>query len=153
MSTHNSLPPNSLPAAGLVSTLTDAERGELCFYGEFITHEKGDTVVEQGVSQAFLHLVLEGELRVFVKSEEAIVPLGYIQAGEGVGEMSLLEPVDASAMVMANATTKAWAISRSRFEEFTTAHPLAAAKFLKAIAIQLGRRLRKGSERLLNAES
>ena len=110
-------------------------------------------MVEQGVSQAFLHLVLEGELRVFVKSEDAIVPLGYIQAGEGVGEMSLLEPVDASAMVMANATTKAWAISRSRFEEFTTAHPLAAAKFLKAIAIQLGRRLRKGSERLLNAES
>lgn len=152
MNSHDPLLTNTLPAAGLASGLTAQERSELCLYGEFITHEKGDTVVEQGVSQAFLHLVLEGELRVILKSDEAIVPLGYIQAGEGVGEMSLLEPVDASATVLANATTKAWAISRTRFGEFTTDHPAAAAKFLKAIALQLGRRLRKGSERLLTAE-
>lgn len=148
----STLPPDTLPAAGLVADLTSAERGELCHYGEFIDHEKNDVLVEQGVAQAFLHLVLEGELRVLLKSEEAIVPLGYVQAGECVGEMSLLEPVDASATVMANASTRVWAINRPRFEEFTAAHPATAAKLLKAIAIQLGRRLRKGSARLLDAE-
>ena len=145
--------PDQLPAAGIVASLSPSERGELCSYGEFITHPKGDTVVEQGLTQAFLHLVLEGELRVILKSDEAILPLGYVQAGECVGEMSLLEPVDASATVLANSTSKVWAISRARFEEFTDVNPAVAAKLLKAIAIQLGSRLRKGSERLLDAES
>lgn len=152
MSTSDPLSSQTLPAIGLAAELSSVERGQLCLYGEFVNHGKGDVVVEQSVPQGFLHLVLSGELRVFVKSDGAILPLGYIQAGASVGEMSLLEPIDASATVTANAPTKAWAISRLRFEEFTKDHPAAAAKFLKAIAIQLGRRLRKGSERLLTAE-
>ena len=153
MSNPLTLPPNSLPALGLVATLTTAERAELCVYGEFITHEKGGAVVEQGLPQAFLHLVLAGELRVFITSEDAIIPLGYMEAGEAVGEMTLLEPVNASASVVANATTQAWCINRTRFEEFTAAYPAIAVKVLKAIAIQLAGRLRKGSERLIEAET
>lgn len=145
--------PTSLPAIGIVSDLTDAERADLWYYGELITHQKGDVVVEQGVTQAFLHLVLEGEFRIVVKSEESIVPLGYPQAGECVGELSLLEPVEASATVLANATTHDWCISRERFDEYTHAHPVSAIKLLKAIAILIGSRLRKGSERLLTAEA
>ena len=153
MSNPLTLPPNSLPALGLVAKLTTAERAELCVYGEFITHEKGGAVVEQGLPQAFLHLVLAGELRVFITSEDAIIPLGYMEAGEAVGEMTLLEPVNASASVVANATTQAWCINRTRFEEFTAAYPAIAVKVLKAIAIQLAGRLRKGSERLIEAET
>ncbi len=138
---------------GLVANLTIAERSELCVYGEFITHDKGETVVEQGLAQSFLHLVLDGELRVFVAGEEAIIPLGYVEAGECVGEMTLLEPIESSANVLANAVTQVWCISRSRFDEFTATHPAIAAKFLKAIAIQLAQRLRKGSERLIEAEA
>lgn len=141
-----------LPAVGVASTLSDEERKTLCYYGEFVEHGKNDTVVEQDLPQSFLHLVLAGELRVSVKSEEAIVPLGYVERGECVGELSLLEPVDASATVQANAPTKTWCINRDQFEKFTTEHPAAAAKFLKALAIMLGRRLRKGSQRLLDAE-
>jgi CRP/FNR family transcriptional regulator, cyclic AMP receptor protein len=151
MNTTASLPPNVLPPIGIVEFLEPAERAELCYFGEFVNHEKGDVVVEQGLPQAFLHLVISGELRVFVKSEEAIVPLGYTQAGECVGEMSLLEPIEASATVQANAPTYVWAINRNRFDEFMAAYPAVAAKLLKAIAISLGRRLRKGAERLLNA--
>ncbi len=153
MSNTPNLPPNSLPAIGLVATLTALERAELCIYGEFITHEKGGTVVEQGLPQSFLHLVISGEFRVFVTSEDAIIPLGYMEAGEAVGEMTLLEPVNASASVVANATTQAWCINRTRFEEFTSAQPAIAVKVLKAIAIQLAQRLRKGSERLIEAET
>jgi CRP-like cAMP-binding protein len=153
MSTSTPLPTNSLPAVGLVANLSADERAELRVYGEFITHEKGDTVVEQGLPQAFLHLILDGELRIFIKSEDAVIPLGYAETGEAVGEMTLLEPIDSSAMVVANATTHVWCINRTRFEEFTTVQPAIAAKFLKAIAIQLAHRLRKGSERLIEAES
>jgi CRP-like cAMP-binding protein len=110
-------------------------------------------VVEQGLPQAFLHLVLDGEFRIFVKSDDAILPLGYAKAGDAVGEMSLLEPIDASAMVVAHSTSHDWCINRARFDEFAAAHPIIAVKVLKAVAIQLGQRLRKGSERLIEAES
>jgi len=141
-----------LPAVGIAASLTSEERSALCYYGEFVDHAKNAAVVEQGLPQAFLHLILEGELRVSVKSEEAIVPLGYVERGECVGELSLLEPVNASATVQANAPTRTWCISREQFDKFTKEHPVAAVKLIKAIAIVLGRRLRKGSQRLLDAE-
>ncbi len=137
---------------GLVAGLSPDERKALAYFGEVLTHRKGDALVEQGLPQSYLHLVLDGELRVSVASDEAILPLAYIQPGECVGEMSLLEPVDASASVVANAISKTWAISREQFDSFTEQHPAASNKFLKAIAIQLAHRLRKGSQRLLHAE-
>jgi CRP-like cAMP-binding protein len=132
--------------------MTPDERATLCSYGEFIDHHKGDHLVEQGLPQSYLHLLVDGELRVVLRSEEAVVPLAYVQPGESVGEMSLLEPVDASASVLANANSRTWCMSRDQFDHFTTEHPVAANKLLKSIAIQVARRLRKGSERLLAAE-
>ncbi|MBP7948940.1 MAG: cyclic nucleotide-binding domain-containing protein [Verrucomicrobiales bacterium] len=142
-----------LPAVGIAASLNSEERNALCYFGEFVDHAKNAALVEQGLPQAFMHLVLEGELRVSVKSEEAIVPLGYVERGECVGELSLLEPVDASATVQANAPTRTWCISREQFDKFLEEQPVAGVKLLKAIAILLGNRLRKGSQRLLNAEA
>jgi CRP-like cAMP-binding protein len=141
-----------LPEAGVVASLSTGERAILHPYGDVIHHEKGGLVVEQGVVQSFLHLVLEGELQVKVRSEEAIVPLGYVQAGQCVGEMSLLEPAEASAFVSATAPTTVWCISRLKFDKFVEEHPRIACKLLKSIAMLLADRLRKGSQRLLDAE-
>jgi CRP/FNR family transcriptional regulator, cyclic AMP receptor protein len=141
----------TLPAEGLLESLSEAERANLQSYGDFIHHDKGGIVVEQGIQQSFLHLVAEGELEVRLLGPEAIVPLGYVTQGACVGEMSLLEPVEASAQVSATAPTNVWALSRSRFDQFLGEHPEAGCKLLKAVATLLAKRLRKGSERLLHA--
>jgi CRP-like cAMP-binding protein len=149
MSTHSS---TTLPNQGLLSTLSDQERAVLQIYGETVHHDKGDSVVEQGIQQSFMHLVVSGELQVKLQGPEAIVPLGYVSPGGCVGEMSLLDPVEASAHVVATSPTNVWALSRVKFDEFTAEHPVAACKFLKAVASLLASRLRKGSQRLLEAQ-
>jgi CRP/FNR family transcriptional regulator, cyclic AMP receptor protein len=142
----------NLPAEGLLEDLSAEERTTLQNYGDIVHHDKGDSVVEQGVAQSFLHLVVSGELQVKLHSPEAIIPLGYVDVGGCVGEMSLLEPVEASAQVAATAPTNVWALSRSRFDQFLAENPIAGCKLLKSIATLLARRLRKGSQRLLDAQ-
>ncbi len=142
---------NTLPPVGLAAGLADAERARLWTFGDVISHDRGDALVKQGQPQGFLHVVLEGELRVHVTSEEALVTLGYVEPGESVGEMGLLEDVEAGATVVANSPSQTWAISRERFDAFVAAYPAVAVKFLREIAILLARRLRKGSERLLDS--
>ena len=144
---------NALPASGMLGGLSDAERDTLRDFGDFVDHRKGDVLVEQGKPQAFLHLVLEGELRVSVASPEQIVTLGYVQSGECVGEMTLLEVANASATVVANTNCRVWAMNRAAFERFCEQHPRAAVSVVKAVAIVLSHRLRNSSQRLLSSES
>jgi CRP-like cAMP-binding protein len=110
---------------------------------------KGEVLIEQGQPQACLHLVLEGELKIQVASKETLVTLGYAQVGGCVGEMSLLEPTTASATVLASANSRLWYLNYENFNHFVARHPAAGAAMLRAIALVLAGRLRKGSERLL----
>ena len=144
---------NSLPSNGMLEGMTEVERDTLRDFGDFVDHRKGDVLVEQGKPQAFLHLVLEGELRVSVSSPEQIVTLGYVQPGECVGEMTLLEVANASATVVANTNCRVWAMNRAAFERFCEQHPRAAVSLVKAVAILLSHRLRNSSQRLLSSES
>ncbi len=145
--------PDTLPSNGLLESLSAEERAFLQSYGDMIHHDKGDTVVAQGIRQSYLHLVADGELQVKVTSPEAVVPLGYVAPGGCVGEMSLVQDeVEASANVVATAPTYVWALSRSRFEQFLGENPVVGCKLVLAIASLLASRLRKGSERLLKAQ-
>ncbi len=140
---------DELPATGILELLTDAERTALFSYGEVFSHTKGEKVVVQGDPHAYLHLVLSGELRVAVTLDDGIHTLGYVQPGECVGEMSLLEPVQpASANVIATADTRLWCIQREGFDRFVGDHPSAGAAVLRGIAVMLARRLRRRSELL-----
>lgn len=153
MSTSTDSSSSPLPALGLLKHLTDAERAELSAYGTFIDHQKGEKLVEQGRPQGHLHFVLEGELRVVAASEEALLTLGYVEPGESVGEMTLLEPVEAaSANVVAQSPVKVWAIQRRDFDDFIHHHPAASGKILREIAVLLAQRLRRRTEHLMQAE-
>ncbi len=142
-----------LPALGILAKLSADDRAILESYGEMLHLNKGERLIDQGQPQAFLHFVLEGELKIQVASKEAIVTLGYAQVGGCVGEMSLIEPTTASASVVASAHSRLWYLSHESFNRFIDDHPAAGAALLRAIALVLAGRLRKGSERLLATES
>jgi CRP-like cAMP-binding protein len=141
-----------LPAVGLLERLTPEQRDRLQTFGEVFSLKKGDHLIEQGQPQGYMHVVLKGELKVHVASKEAVVPLGYVEAGGCVGEMSLLEPSIASATVTASAPSEVWSLTRERFDAFLADHPAPGAELLRGIALTLADRLRKGSERLLASE-
>ena len=145
---------DSLPAIGILSELSDLERDSLADHGNFLHNRKGDKLVEQGTANAFLHLVLAGELRVTASSNEAIVTLGYVHPGECVGEMSLLEPVKTgSANVISVSDSHVWCIQRKDFDRFVERHPAAGAKILRGIAILIATRLRKSDQQMVKAAS
>ncbi len=145
---------DTLPAIGILSELNDAERSELASFGAFLKNRKGDKLVEQGTMNAFLHLVLNGELRVAAASDEAIVTLGYVHAGECVGEMTMLEPVKpAVASVSSASDSHVWCIQRNDFDRFVDEFPSVGAKLLRGIAVLIATRLRKTDQHMVQAAS
>ncbi|MFN0127757.1 MAG: Crp/Fnr family transcriptional regulator [Verrucomicrobiales bacterium] len=141
---------DTLPAIGILSDLSEDELSELASFGTFLKNRKGDKLVEQGAMNAFIHLVLEGELRVAVASHDAIVTLGYVHAGECVGEMTMLEPVKpAVAGVMSASDSHVWAIQRDDFDRFVDEFPSAGAKMLRGIAVLIAGRLRKTDQHVV----
>lgn len=139
----------SLPSTGVLAGVSPASREALTGFGDFMTRLKGSVVVEQGGSANALHLVVDGELSVVLRTPEELVPLGYVQVGETVGEMGFLdEEAIASAAVTAHVPSVVWSITTDAFEAFLASHPVAGTEILKAILKLVGRRARKGNERL-----
>jgi glutaminase len=146
-------PVANLPPLGILAGLTDDERADLAALGTVIEYRKGDVILEQGQPQGFLRYVLEGELQVATSTETATATLGYVHAGECVGEMSVLERVESMARVVTTAPARVWCLDRDSFERFCQEMPNAAVGLLKGIAILLSRRLRAGDVRIVQAEA
>ena len=124
-------------------------REALAGFGAFSQLTKGTTVVEQGAPADTLHVVVDGELQVSLRSPEEIRILGYVEEGQTVGEMGFLDDgVNASAAVTTNVPSRVWSIHREDFNRFLTTHPVAGCEILKEMLILAGRRARKGNERL-----
>ncbi len=152
MSPFNFSVSDTLPAHGIVVDLTDDERASLFAYGETVSHLKSDKLVEQGKPQGFLHLLLSGELRVVAASDQALLTLGYVQPGECVGEMTMLEPItEAAAHVVATVASTVWCLQREQFLGFVEEYPVAGAKMYRGIAVLLARRLRRRTEHLVES--
>ncbi len=139
----------SLPSSGVLASVSPAAREALTGFGDFMSRLKGSIVVEQGGTANALHLVVDGELAITLRTPEELVPLGYVQIGETVGEMGFLdEGAIASATVTAHVASVVWSITTDAFEAFLASHPVAGTEILKAILKLVGRRARKGNERL-----
>jgi CRP-like cAMP-binding protein len=141
--------PPSLPSTGVLAGVSAPAREALSGFGSFTPYPKGSVVVEQGGPAGALHIVVDGELRVVLRTPDELVPFGYVQEGETVGEMGFLdENAIASAAVTANVPSLVWSIGTDGFEAFLESNPVAGTEILKAILKLVGRRARKGNERL-----
>ncbi len=140
---------STLPALGILNSVSQSARDALYSFGQAIEHLRGSTILEQGAPAAGLHFVVSGELAVVLESADELKPLGYVEAGETVGEMGFLEEeAIASARVNARTNSIVWSISRDAFESFLQSNPVAGCEILKALLQIAGRRARKGNERL-----
>lgn len=81
----------------------------LCECCEERTLERGDHLLEPGVDNRHLYVVLSGELRVYL-NDRKLPPQAVLGPGECVGEMSLLDGQAASALVLAAQDSKVLAI-------------------------------------------
>jgi diguanylate cyclase (GGDEF)-like protein len=71
--------------------------------------ERGERLLEPGVANNHLYLILEGELRVYV-DDRNVPARAVLGAGDCAGEMSLMEGQVASALVLAAKDTQVLAV-------------------------------------------
>gem|GEM_PF-1227373 len=101
----------------------------------------GDTVLEEGNANRALHVLQSGRIRVSRRVEDGEVALCDLSAGDTFGELSIIEDGVASATLHAVADAVVLSISMHELARFLKEHPQAAAKFWRAIAVDLRRRL------------
>ena len=140
-----------LPALGFASELDDEAREALGSFGQFVTVNDNEHLIEEGQSQNSLFLVISGNFHVSTKATGRDVLLGQLKAGNMMGEVNIFDPGLASASVTAHSLSQAWKIDRSSLEQFLEENPNAAARVLVGIATQLSKRLRKTNEKVAMA--
>lgn len=101
----------------------------------------GDTILDEGNANRALHIVKSGRIRVSRHVQEHDVPLCDLNEGQTFGELSIIEDGVASASLKAVTEAEILSLSMHDLAAFLRNHPTAGAKFWRAIAIDLRRRL------------
>lgn len=101
----------------------------------------GDTILEEGNANRALHIVKNGRIRVTRHVHDHDVPLCDLFEGQTFGELSIIEDGVASASLKAVTEAEVLSLSMHDLATFLRNHPNAGAKFWRAIAIDLRRRL------------
>lgn len=139
--------PPKLPAIGFVEDLTEEDRDCLSGFGEFITTNEGDAIIEEGQKQDSLFLIVFGTFHVQTETTGRPVLLGQLKSGDTVGEINIFDSGHASASVVSKSLAQVWKIDRTRLEDFLDTHPSAATRLVISIATQLSKRLRRANEK------
>ncbi|NOY00164.1 MAG: cyclic nucleotide-binding domain-containing protein [Verrucomicrobia bacterium] len=140
-----------LPALGFAKDLDEEALSALGSFGQFVTLNEGDHLIEEGQSQDCLFLVISGNFHVTTAATGRDVLLGQLKAGNMIGEVNIFDPGQASANVTAHSLSQAWKIDRSSLEKFLENNSEAAARVLVGVSTQLSKRLRKTNEKVAMA--
>jgi CRP-like cAMP-binding protein len=127
-----------------VTLFAEFDSEELQVLGETVRSSRfapGDSVLEEGSANRALHILKSGRIRVSRKVQEREVALCDLDAGQTFGELSIIEDGVASATLRAVADSEVLSISMHDLAAFLRTSPNAAAKFWRAIAVDLRRRL------------
>ena len=109
----------------------------------------GERLYEQGQPGDSMVVVLDGILRVeVIDTAGNSQTVATIQAGESVGEMSVLDPAPRSASVIAASDVVLLELSRSAFDDLNNAAPDVSSKVVSSIITDVTRRLRKVNQRI-----
>jgi signal-transduction protein with cAMP-binding, CBS, and nucleotidyltransferase domain len=110
------------------------------------TFEPGELILGEGQPNRALHVVRDGRVRVSRAAEEADVILSDLPPGRTFGELSILDDGTASATLRALPRTVILSVSFVELNRILEESPVTAAKFWRAIALDLRARLLQTNE-------
>src|SRR5260221_14701314 len=97
-----SLTKPTLPTFSWIGHLKADDRDLLSSYGEFFPGHPGNVIIQEGVQQTEVFVVISGRLEVRTRQEDGSdVVLAHVGPGETLGEISLFTPGPATATVTA----------------------------------------------------
>ena len=142
-------PRNSLPPIGILEAIPEEARTALTACGNFSSLPEGFFLMKQGDPQDLLSILVSGKLSATARSDSSVVELGMIMPGESVGEMNVIDPRKASADVRAVISSRVWSISKEALDRYLEENPAYGVRLLRSISIQLCRRIRRNSDKML----
>src|SRR5271154_2810892 len=138
----------TLPTFSWIGHLKPDDRELLSSYGEFFPGHPGNVIIEEGLMQTELFVVISGELEVRAKQDDGTeVLLARVGPGETLGEISLFQPGPAAATVTAVEFSQLWRIADADLIQFMEDNPGAGNVLLRTLASILAQRLRQMNPR------
>jgi len=105
----------------------------------------GEIIYEKGEVSENALLLLSGQVEIFVETDTGSTILGYVSAGEFLGEMGLLNMMPRSASARAKTTVEGHELSYSELTEALSERPGMALRVIN----RLSERLRLSNERIV----
>jgi len=139
-----------LVPVGILCNISPQDLETLKFYGVFGEFGPGEIVVEQGVQQTCLFIVISGILEVMITGQAKDVKLGEIGPGDCIGEVSIFEPGTASASVRVVETSVLWSLDVQSLQTYFEQLPVAGGQLMLGIAQLLSKRLRQANQTILS---
>ena len=130
-----------LKSSGLFAEFGPEELAELRSTVQTTRFVAGDVILGEGKANRALHILGTGRIRVTQQVEGKDVALCDLVAGQTFGELSIIEDGVASATLHAVTESDVLSIAMHDLLLFFQKHPTAAAKFWRALAVDLRRRL------------
>jgi CRP-like cAMP-binding protein len=134
----------TLPTFSWIGHLKQDDRELLSSYGEFFPGHPGNVIIEEGIMQTEVLVVISGKLEVRAKQDDGSeILLAQVGPGETLGEISLFDPGPAAATVTAAEFSQLWRIADTDLMEFMKENPGAGNVLLRTLASILAQRLRQ----------
>ncbi len=134
---------------GLFKNLTDEEAsrvGDLCKETDY---QPGDIIIEEDRPGEALYLLRTGSARVVKVEGDEEHEIAEIEAGEHVGEMSLIDGMTTSARVVTKEACKCIALYKEDLDLLLNSDDKLHINVLRAMIRTLAERLRRTSESLI----
>ena len=140
----DSLSKPTLPTFSWIGHLKEDDRDLLSSYGEFFPGHPGNVIIQQGVVQTEVFVVISGELEVHgERPDGSRILRARVGPGETLGEISLFDPGPATATVTASEFAQLWRIADEDLIQFMQDNPGAGNVLLRTLATILAQRLRR----------
>jgi hypothetical protein len=140
--------PRHLRRVKILAKFSDEQLIRFSKYLEFEKLRPWAMVFKQGDPGDAMYLVLQGELRVRIMSNDKETLLTRLGPGDFFGDISLFDQGPRSADVVANADSLVIKITTASFERLSKEAPDLATPFLCAIGKTLSARIRADNKRL-----
>ncbi len=126
-------------ALTILGELRDEDVAALVRLGEVLSVSAGQRLIKAGEPITAIYLVLDGEFRIEARDGKIIAK---VLTGEVLGEMSLVESVPPSVSVVTARPSRVLSIDQAALTQAIAHDDAFAARFYRAIAVFLSRRLR-----------
>lgn len=138
------LPP-PLPPLGILASMSDRSLANLASFGRYDRFDVGTKIIEEGTEQDRFFVVVQGKLAISALASGKEVPLNVAEAGECLGEVSLLEPGPASASVKVVEAATLWSMNMENLRAYLSEHAGGGGALLMGMASCLSARLRQAN--------